>query len=150
MGHPESELIAGQAPVPHTLLKDGTESPEGIPVAFLLCPILLLSELPGNLQPSPAEGLRQIGSLSSEGRSTATTVLSLAAIRHLKSVEGIEPKAQSSLVSRITRRMPLSRQGISMISLRPDCFELPSTRPFIKPVQLGSPTTSSATRCLRS
>ena len=38
-----------------------------------------------------------MATLSSEGRSTATTVLSLAAIRHLKSVEGIEPKAQKLL-----------------------------------------------------
>ena len=84
-------------PVPHTLLKDGTESPEGIPVAFLSAPFCFCPNCRVTYSPRQRKDFGKLATLSSEGRSTATTVLSLAAIRHLKSVEGIEPKAQKLL-----------------------------------------------------
>lgn len=84
-------------PIPYTLLKDGTEAPDGLPVVFLSAPFCFCPNCRVTYSPRQRKDFGKLATLSSEGRSTATTVLSLAAIRHLKSVEGIEPKAQKLL-----------------------------------------------------
>jgi ATP-dependent helicase YprA (DUF1998 family)/very-short-patch-repair endonuclease len=87
----------GRRPVPHTLLKNGTASPDGLPVAFLSSPFCFCPNCRVTYSPRQRKDFSKLATLSSEGRSTATTVLSLSAIRHLKSVPGIEDKARKLL-----------------------------------------------------
>jgi ATP-dependent helicase YprA (DUF1998 family)/very-short-patch-repair endonuclease len=84
-------------PVPHTLIKNGTEAPDGLPVVFLSSPFCFCPSCRVTYSPRQRKDFGKLATLSSEGRSTATTVLSLSAIRHLKSVEGIEDKARKLL-----------------------------------------------------
>ena len=84
-------------PTPHTLLKDGTEGSGGLPVAFLSAPFCFCPKCRVTYSLRQRKDFGKLATLSSEGRSTATTVLSLSAIRHLKSIEGIEEKARKLL-----------------------------------------------------
>lgn len=84
-------------PLPHTLLKDGTEDPNGLPVVFLSTPFCFCPTCRVTYSPRQRKDFGKLATLSSEGRSTATTVLSLSAIRHLKTVESLEDKARKLL-----------------------------------------------------
>jgi hypothetical protein len=84
-------------PIPHMLLKDCTEGSNGIPSVFLSAPFCFCPNCRVTYSPRQRKDFGKLATLSSEGRSTATTVLNLAAIRHLKSVDGIEAKAQKLL-----------------------------------------------------
>ena len=76
---------------------DGTEGAEGHPCHFLVAPFRFC------LQCGIAYGARQVsdfgklGALGSEGRSTATTVLSLSAIRQIRAQKILPQKAQKLL-----------------------------------------------------
>ena len=87
----------GRRPIPHTLLKNGTDAPDGLPVVFLSSPFCFCPNCRVTYSPRQRKDFGKLATLSSEGRSTATTVLSLSAIRHLKSVPGIEDKARKLL-----------------------------------------------------
>jgi ATP-dependent helicase YprA (DUF1998 family) len=84
-------------PIPYALLKDGTEGRDGISVAFLSTPFCFCPSCRVTYSPRQRKDFGKLATLSSEGRSTATTVLSLSAIRHLKSVAGIDDKARKLL-----------------------------------------------------
>lgn len=83
-------------PLPYNLLKDGTGDPGGLPVVFLSTPFRFCPNCRVT-HGSRRKDFSKLATLSSEGRSTATTVLSLSAIRHLKSVPGLEDKARKLL-----------------------------------------------------
>lgn len=84
-------------PIPYNLMKDGTESRNGLPVVFISTPFCFCPNCRVTYSPRQRKDFGKLATLSSEGRSTATTVLSLSAIRHLKSVEDIEDKAHKLL-----------------------------------------------------
>ncbi len=84
-------------PIPHTFRKDGTEAASGLPVVFLSAPFCFCPNCRVTYSPRQRKDFGKLATLSSEGRSTATTVLSLSAVRHLKSADGIEDKARKLL-----------------------------------------------------
>lgn len=83
-------------PVPYSLRKDGLQEEGGTPVVFLTAPFCFCPSCRVTYSPRRKD-FAKLATLSSEGRSTATTVLSLSAIRHLKTVDGIEDKARKLL-----------------------------------------------------
>jgi ATP-dependent helicase YprA (DUF1998 family)/very-short-patch-repair endonuclease len=84
-------------PVPYSLRKDGTKSTDGLPVVFLSSPFCFCPNCRVTYSPRQRKDFGKLATLSSEGRSTATTVLSLSAIRHLRTVPEIEDKARKLL-----------------------------------------------------
>ena len=84
-------------PLPRMVLKAGTGDPSGVPVIFLSAPFCFCPSCRVTYSPRQRKDFGKLATLSSEGRSTATTVLSLSAIRHLKSVEGLPDQARKLL-----------------------------------------------------
>ena len=74
-------------PVPHTLQRRAPRLQMGLPVVFLSTPFCFCPNCRVTYSPRQRKDFGKLATLSSEGRSTATTVLSLSAIRHLKSVD---------------------------------------------------------------
>ena len=86
-----------RCPVPYTFNKEGGEAPEGLPMVFLSTPFCFCPNCRVTYSPRQRKDFGKLATLSSEGRSTATTVLSLSAIRHLKSAPEIDDKARKLL-----------------------------------------------------
>ncbi|MEO6981860.1 MAG: DEAD/DEAH box helicase, partial [Edaphobacter sp.] len=86
-----------KCPIPHAFGKDGKETPGGLPVVFLTKPFCFCPNCRVTYSPRQRKDFGKLATLSSEGRSTATTVLSLSAIRHLKSASGMDEGARKLL-----------------------------------------------------
>ncbi len=84
-------------PAPQTLNKNGIQDPDGIPVVYLKTPFCFCPTCQITYNPRQRKDFSKLATLSSEGRSTATTVLSLSAVRHLKTVEGLADRARKLL-----------------------------------------------------
>jgi ATP-dependent helicase YprA (DUF1998 family)/very-short-patch-repair endonuclease len=86
-----------KCPVPIAFRKDGIQETGGTPVVYLNAPFCFCPSCRVTYSPRQRKDFAKLATLSSEGRSTATTVLSLSAVRHLKTVEGLEDKARKLL-----------------------------------------------------
>lgn len=86
-----------KCPIPYAFSKEGHESPSGVSVVFLSTPFCFCPNCRVTYSPRQRKDFGKLATLSSEGRSTATTVLSLSVIRHLKSASGMEDRARKLL-----------------------------------------------------
>jgi len=84
-------------PIPHAFGKNGIEGSGGLSSVFLSTPFCFCPNCRVTYSSRQRMDFGKLATLSSEGRSTATTVLSLSAIRHLKSVSEIDEQARKLL-----------------------------------------------------
>jgi len=76
---------------------DGTIGPEGIPVQVVSMPFRFCLRCGVSYRGHQRSDFTKLGTLGSEGRSTATTILSLSAVRHLRRDEALRPEARKLL-----------------------------------------------------
>lgn len=80
-----------------TLGTSGTEEPDGVRCHFIEAPFQFCLNCGVSYGGRQTNDFAKLSSLSSEGRSTATTILSLTAIRYLESATGIKETARKLL-----------------------------------------------------
>lgn len=76
---------------------DGAEQPDGVPAWFFPAPFLFCLRCGVSYDAHQLRDFGKLATLGSEGRSTATTILSLATIRRLREDPGADPRAQKLL-----------------------------------------------------
>lgn len=76
---------------------DGTESDDGIPACFIKAPFRFCMNCGVAYDFHQKSDFAKLASLGSEGRSTATTILSLSSILHIKDIPTLTKKAQKLL-----------------------------------------------------
>ncbi|HZC18427.1 MAG TPA: hypothetical protein VE225_01830 [Rubrobacteraceae bacterium] len=80
-----------------TVAPDGTEDTEGMDAHYFPAPFRFCLSCGISYAMALRSDFTKLGSLGSEGRSSATTILSLSAISGLKEAEGLEDKARKIL-----------------------------------------------------
>lgn len=88
---------------------------------FLICPSCNIT------YDKRASEFSKLARLSSEGRSSATTVLCLSTLTHMQHDKMIKPENRKILSLLTIVRMPLYKQGTLMTLYRLDCSEAPYT-----------------------
>nr|MBA2441837.1 DEAD/DEAH box helicase [Rubrobacter sp.] len=84
-------------PRPVTVAADGTEDAEGLEGHYFPAPFRFCLSCGISYALTLRSDFTKLGSLGSEGRSTATTILSLSAISGLKEAEDLRPEARKIL-----------------------------------------------------
>jgi ATP-dependent helicase YprA (DUF1998 family)/very-short-patch-repair endonuclease len=84
-------------PRPYLIGKNGKTDGNGQAIIFLPTPFGFCPSCRVTYSARQRKDFGKLATLSSEGRSTATTILSLSAIRHLKTVKGLEARARKLL-----------------------------------------------------
>ncbi|MCC7176056.1 MAG: DEAD/DEAH box helicase [Bryobacterales bacterium] len=84
-------------PRPVTVSSDGTEIADGISCHFVESPFRFCLHCRVSYDFRTTSDFGKLTSLGTEGRSTATTILSLATIRHLRKEGSLAPRAQKLL-----------------------------------------------------
>lgn len=84
-------------PQPITVGRDGEERGDGIDAAFIPAPFLFCVRCGVSYDTTQRADFGKLARLSSEGRSTAVTILTLATLRGLADLEGIHPEARKLL-----------------------------------------------------
>jgi ATP-dependent helicase YprA (DUF1998 family) len=76
---------------------DGRVGPDGLAVQMLPMPFRFCLRCGVTYRGHQRSDFTKLGTLGSEGRSTATTILSLSAVRHLRRDEALKPEARKLL-----------------------------------------------------
>ena len=84
-------------PKPFVVAPDGREAPDGLECQYLSAPFRFCLNCGVSYQARQASDIGKLSSLGIEGRSTATTILTLSAIRQLKAEETVPVKARKLL-----------------------------------------------------
>lgn len=84
-------------PVPINVLPSGIEDPQGLRLHFVPAPFRFCMNCGVSYGSTRSSDFARLSSLGTEGRSTATTILSLAAIRGLKATAGLPVRARKLL-----------------------------------------------------
>lgn len=84
-------------PRPVWVAADGREAPEGLSGHFLESPFRFCLRCRVSYDFRSASDFGKLTSLGTEGRSTATTILSLSTIRHLRKEQSLDPRARKLL-----------------------------------------------------
>jgi ATP-dependent helicase YprA (DUF1998 family)/very-short-patch-repair endonuclease len=84
-------------PQPVCVVPDGQEGGDGIDAAFIPAPFLFCVRCGVSYDTTQKADFGKLARLSSEGRSTAVTILTLATLRGLAELEGIHPEARKLL-----------------------------------------------------
>lgn len=84
-------------PKPVRVAPDGKESPSGIDCVFVSAPFRFCLNCGVAYSPKQKSDFPKLALLATEGRSTATTILSLAAVRYLRDTEGLSDSARKLL-----------------------------------------------------
>ena len=92
----------------------GRPAEAGQDAVFLPMPFMFCLSCGVSYTPRQRSDFVKLGTLNSEGRSSATTILSLAAVRALKDSELAPVPRGSCSASRITARMPPCKRATSM------------------------------------
>ena len=118
-----------ELPRPVRIGPDARESESGFDCHFLPAPFRFCLHCGVSYGFRLHSDFGKLATLSSEGRSTATTILSLTTIRELRRAAGLPPGAQNSSALQTTGKTPACRPATSTISSRSDSF----ARRFITP-----------------
>jgi hypothetical protein len=84
-------------PVRYTVRPDGTAGPDGIPAAFVPAPFLFCLNCGISHNPRQRSDFPKVGTLGSEGRSTATTILATSTVAALRRETTLDPTARKLL-----------------------------------------------------
>lgn len=84
-------------PVPINVLPSGVEDSQGLRLHFVPAPFRFCMNCGVSYGSTRSSDFARLSSLGTEGRSTATTILSLAAIRGLKATAGLPERARKLL-----------------------------------------------------
>jgi len=84
-------------PRPVKIKPDGTESKEGLEFHYISKPFRFCLHCGVSYGSRQSSDFAKLATLGSEGRSTATTILSLSSVRHLQQDESLPPKAKKLL-----------------------------------------------------
>lgn len=84
-------------PSPVTVGSDGSESPTGLVCQYVEAPFRFCLRCGVSYDVQQSSDFAKLATLSSEGRSTATTILSLSVVRRLRGDPSLEKKAQKLL-----------------------------------------------------
>jgi len=84
-------------PRPVKVKPDGSESREGLEFHYISAPFRFCLNCCVSYGSRQSSDFAKLATLGSEGRSTATTILSLSSVRHLQQEENLPPKAKKLL-----------------------------------------------------
>jgi ATP-dependent helicase YprA (DUF1998 family)/very-short-patch-repair endonuclease len=86
-----------RVPEPLRVKPDGTVGPGGLAAAFIPIPFVFCPSCGVTYSPRQRSDFPKLGTMGSEGRSTATTILATSAVAGLQREESIEPSARKLL-----------------------------------------------------
>jgi ATP-dependent helicase YprA (DUF1998 family) len=89
--------LRAQVPQEQRVAPDGRVAEDGLPLHFIPAPFRFCLVCGVAYGGRARSDFSKLGTLGSEGRSTATTILSLSAVRHLRRDDALQPEARKLL-----------------------------------------------------